>query len=455
MSLMAASVGKAASGILEKDNFRMKKFAMALLAVVAILSVGAYFYVDHLERRHAEQAATLNLQLKKVAKVVSQKTELWRKQALDLAQDPSLIESLNAGDSALKAWLLKYAQVNDEVSALRVLRPDLMRIDNSQKPPLGYAGLDLLRRAASSKKIQMPEIHMLKSEDKHIALAAPVVLDGQAVAVALLTIKLSALEKGFNKAIAIEPTAFFKLKQGSLPVLTGGVKPRSFSKPISSLAVPKTRWKVSIYKQLEVSSFSYLELQSYILVLAIVILMLVMLFGVLRNKDKRQLIWQKYQRTKPAKKVKTTLEPNPHQEELDLKKQADADLADSIKEKVGAHTEQIANPVFMKEGAIEVTSQQDVPQSIFRAYDIRGIVDESLTEQGVLMIGRAIASEALAAGQDTLVVARDGRLHSARLSESLVKGILSCGCDVIDIGQVPTPYCILRHIRSAPSRESW
>ncbi|MEW5011638.1 MAG: phosphomannomutase/phosphoglucomutase, partial [Cycloclasticus sp.] len=64
---------------------------------------------------------------------------------------------------------------------------------------------------------------------------------------------------------------------------------------------------------------------------------------------------------------------------------------------------------------------------------------DSLTEQGVFVIGRAIASEALAAGQSTLVVARDGRLHSPRLSESLVKGIRDCGCDVLDIGQVPTP----------------
>lgn len=83
--------------------------------------------------------------------------------------------------------------------------------------------------------------------------------------------------------------------------------------------------------------------------------------------------------------------------------------------------------------------KEAVPQSIFRAYDIRGIVDETLTENGVNLIGRAIASEALNLGQRAIVIARDGRLHSERLSDALTKGIQSAGCDVIDVGQVPTP----------------
>lgn len=89
--------------------------------------------------------------------------------------------------------------------------------------------------------------------------------------------------------------------------------------------------------------------------------------------------------------------------------------------------------------AVEVEAQTDVPQSIFRAYDIRGIVDETLTEQGVFSIGRAVATEALSVGQKTIAIARDGRLHSPRLSESLAKGIQSTGCHVVDVGQVPTP----------------
>ncbi|MCE8016775.1 phosphomannomutase/phosphoglucomutase [Halomonas sp. MCCC 1A17488] len=80
-----------------------------------------------------------------------------------------------------------------------------------------------------------------------------------------------------------------------------------------------------------------------------------------------------------------------------------------------------------------------IPASIFRAYDIRGIVDDTLTEATVEQIGRAIGSEAAARNESTVVVARDGRLSGPRLSEALMRGLTAAGRDVIDIGMVPTP----------------
>ncbi|HSP57483.1 MAG TPA: phosphomannomutase/phosphoglucomutase [Halomonas sp.] len=80
-----------------------------------------------------------------------------------------------------------------------------------------------------------------------------------------------------------------------------------------------------------------------------------------------------------------------------------------------------------------------VPASIFRAYDIRGIVDETLTEASVEAIGRAIGSEAAARGESTVVVARDGRLSGPRLQDALTRGLTASGRDVVDIGMVPTP----------------
>jgi len=76
---------------------------------------------------------------------------------------------------------------------------------------------------------------------------------------------------------------------------------------------------------------------------------------------------------------------------------------------------------------------------IFRAYDIRGIVGKTLTEDSVYAIGRAIGSEAYARGQQALAVARDGRNSGPALSEALIRGLRDSGRDVIDIGMVPTP----------------
>jgi len=80
-----------------------------------------------------------------------------------------------------------------------------------------------------------------------------------------------------------------------------------------------------------------------------------------------------------------------------------------------------------------------ITQDIFRAYDIRGIVETALTPDTVQLIGQAFATQALSQGQKTVVIGRDGRLSSPELAQRLGAGICAGGCDVIDIGMVPTP----------------
>ena len=82
---------------------------------------------------------------------------------------------------------------------------------------------------------------------------------------------------------------------------------------------------------------------------------------------------------------------------------------------------------------------QEIESSIFKAYDIRGIVNQTLTEEAVVQIGRAIGSEAKARGEQKIYIGRDGRLSGPVLIQCLTKGLLSSGCDVIDVGMVPTP----------------
>lgn len=77
--------------------------------------------------------------------------------------------------------------------------------------------------------------------------------------------------------------------------------------------------------------------------------------------------------------------------------------------------------------------------SIFKAYDIRGVVDETLTDEVVTLIGAALGLLIQRAGKSECVVGRDGRLSGPRLVDALTAGLSSAGIDVIDIGQVPTP----------------
>ncbi len=80
-----------------------------------------------------------------------------------------------------------------------------------------------------------------------------------------------------------------------------------------------------------------------------------------------------------------------------------------------------------------------IVQSIFKAYDIRGTVDTELTPESVELIGKALGTYSLRQGEKEFVIGRDGRLSGAWIRDSLIKGIISTGCFVVDIGMVASP----------------
>ena len=80
-----------------------------------------------------------------------------------------------------------------------------------------------------------------------------------------------------------------------------------------------------------------------------------------------------------------------------------------------------------------------LPEHIFREYDIRGIVSEELTVGVAHDIGLAIGSEVIESGQRSIMLGRDGRLSGPKIAASIRTGLAKTGCEVIDIGVVPTP----------------
>lgn len=88
----------------------------------------------------------------------------------------------------------------------------------------------------------------------------------------------------------------------------------------------------------------------------------------------------------------------------------------------------------------------ELAPEIFRAYDIRGIVGETLSAEGVEVIGRAIGSEALARGVSSLCVGYDGRHSSPELADALARGVMAAGCDVIHGRRRADAGAVLRHL---------
>ena len=95
--------------------------------------------------------------------------------------------------------------------------------------------------------------------------------------------------------------------------------------------------------------------------------------------------------------------------------------------------------IGVSEGASPIDLGLKIERSIFRAYDIRGIVEQQLTTDVVYWIGRAFATQASSQHQNAVIVGCDGRLSSPAIKEALARGLVEGGMDVIDIGEVPTP----------------
>lgn len=86
---------------------------------------------------------------------------------------------------------------------------------------------------------------------------------------------------------------------------------------------------------------------------------------------------------------------------------------------------------------------------MFREYDIRGIAGKDMTEDDVVLIGKGVGTYLLKHGSSKITVGRDCRRTSDLYSEKVIEGLLSTGCDVIDIGVCPTPvlYFSISHLK--------
>src|SRR5581483_4300351 len=88
--------------------------------------------------------------------------------------------------------------------------------------------------------------------------------------------------------------------------------------------------------------------------------------------------------------------------------------------------------------------------TIFREYDIRGIADSELLEDDVQHLGQGLGTFLIRASGRKISVGRDCRLSSTRLRDALIQGLLAAGCDITDIGVVPTPvlYYSAQHLNA-------
>lgn len=376
----------------------------------------------------------------------------WQMQDLQraveaIAIQTELITLLEEGDPA------RLASASEGLSAVlhgglrvRLLKNTLTEPDKTVQPHMGYADLQMVHEASEKNPGSM--VHEFKTQNRHLAIARRVLVGDRVVGVVLASISTEVLTRPIS---AFPISGGIELKQGPLRLGSAGSVP-SASSPDGTVPVLGTSWTLN-YWMPQQSGLSIL----LSLIVAVVTIALAGMAIMLANRwlrvafddDQRSIVTVaggllvgKVQGNYPVKikdfetligqlvKLKRTAGVKVQIPEAGLSvmdELEDDDLA--------VPTSSLLSP----DNSVAVESQSTVPSTIFRAYDIRGIVDETLTEDTVDLIGQAFGSEARDCGQETVIIAHDGRLSSPRLSTALTKGLQSSGCTVVDLGMVPTP----------------
>lgn len=166
--------------------------------------------------------------------------------------------------------------------------------------------------------------------------------------------------------------------------------------------------------------------------------------------DKRIAKASESARPRPAAGKAKAVAPQDEEEPLFQDKEVpDIDMLDGDEDVLGfgGSGEALFDEDIPEVAEAEAPSVEVSPE-IFRAYDIRGIVGQTLSPEVVETVGRAIGSEAVQRGVASLCIGYDGRHSSPELSEALARGVMAAGCDVIHIGAVPTPvlYFATHHL---------
>ncbi len=303
---------------------------------------------------------------------------------------------------------------------LRVMISDteLTLVEPQEFPAINYATLDMLKKTKSQNKNPIAEIHLFGQQDQYLNYIH--IIDNAANRYLIISLPANEILKGLTSP---------NLNQGHIQLTQNAgkfslVQLQSWGKKIEdSDIITVTEQIPDSYFRLQYSYKPPFYLlrgmttsSAIIGILSSVLLFVATMMSVInkmRHVRKKNLEKSAYVHVGPSEGPKN--------------------IEDTIKQfsEKEVSNQQENTPKDMKE-----TIQLD--KTIFRAYDIRGIVDEALTEDSVRLIGQAIGTENLKRGRDNIVVARDGRLSGPKLLEALVEGINASGCDVINIGAVPT-----------------
>jgi phosphomannomutase/phosphoglucomutase len=470
-----------------------------LLAAVVLLAVLTLFIFQfsamYISRTIDKDSGVLTEQF---AAQVETLVDFYSSSIERLARDPATAELLMVRDAAVlgeqeaRLVTLLPAAIN-----VQLLPPGIDQVNPDATPPLGYAALAQMREAEGSEQPPLAEVHMTNTPQEHINIIRRVTdpQGGGVVGLVMLSLSSEALAGVLGGARQL--SGYLELQQtGSkgapATVDHHGDAQYKDGEPIAVSAVRGSRWQVAYWPAQSSAAFlartGLWVMVAFLVMAAVMVVITLMLFRRLSgalNQDQISLVnlakdvrngqtrreypgglseMQETMQfmTRIVGDAQTRDESAVYKEQQQVKAFIEEEFEEPVVAETGQQTDLSelepdfrslhAEGMVVDEGPLDFGPEEEtgamVDASIFRAYDIRGVVNRTLTPQAVKQIGRSIGSEAIQRGRNTVVVGRDGRLSGPALAQALIAGIVETGCDVKDIGVVPTPvlYFAANHL---------
>jgi phosphomannomutase/phosphoglucomutase len=417
-----------------------KRWRLPLILVLLVcgLTAGALiFYQSYTANLEQERAEAVQAAARAAAASVSREVSRETQALTNLFDEEQLAALLSSDDAG--ARMSKQAEIaaaHDAVLLAWLVKAGTRTPELTSKPPLGYAAIEILSESETTGKAPPAEALLFGSDDQHILTVWRINAGDALVGHLVLAVDVSLLPAIMSK-VSI-PDGYAELIQS-----TGGGKPLVLSRGGDSgvrqgpamvrIKVDGTPWRIAFWPGGRLAPPKPLiDLPDWAIPAAggsliVIILLVVVIRQRARSRVEAaaELAEQEQKLEAAAKRAAAKAAASPAV--------AAADGVESTYDGLDEATSKAGIEVEEEAGAM------DMPAEIFRAYDIRGVVEEGLTVDIVRQIGCAIGAEAYDRGQQTLVVGRDGRNSGPAFQEALTAGLRSTGRDVIDVGRVPTP----------------
>ncbi len=339
---------------------------------------------------------------------------------------PAIVEAL-AGpdeDQALAGAAAAAKQAWPELVEATFYSPKLMEILKQDLARFGYARAHMLMQAQSTSKPAPAQARSSPNGGFELVLAIPVIANGQPIAYAYLQLPFEPILQAFRGVAPGAGRVDLRQGEGRGDMVLASVG-ASTDSSVGDLGepVPGSRLRLGVAD----SDYAILVTRNMWVLFPLTAFVLFAAFAAL---------WLRQVGMQGAVDRLRSASHRSNHEEITLgeamKQQATNAPAKPSAAAATAGTP--AQPAARKE-----ETPVSVDRSIFRAYDIRGVLGTTLTPGIARLIGRAIGSEAQQRGLRDIVVGRDGRLSGPDLSAALIEGLRAAGMDVIDIGLAPTP----------------